>query len=280
MSTIKVPAMDGVTNSSSRDTHFNLSAPPFQPGAGPFSAKGKGKGKNKTKAALATSSEGIDLEFAKIEINTIRAKLTDREKQVKDLEFQNSILLERLSVLEKSEKQKIYDRYFPKPASSNSTHPSNRNNPCPEPIPQANCQNACCGCRHHCCQSLCRCMTQTQPQLSSDVIDHLSRSVSELRDDFAILKSRLTLSEEAAPEAQPNDKPNSHHTIPAECTAEDAFEDHGELSDDDSIMTIDEGVPEIPVEESLNLNVPTTQLVQLRQQSAERFQHSPGTVKI
>jgi hypothetical protein len=138
-------------NSSSRDTQLNLSASPFQPGAGPSSAKGKGKGKNKTKAALATSSEGIFQEFARIEINTIRAKLTDREKHVKDLEFQNSILLERLSVLEKAEKQKIYERYVPKPASSNSTHPSDRNNTCPEPISQANCQTACCGCRHHYC---------------------------------------------------------------------------------------------------------------------------------
>ena len=273
-STIKVPAIDGVINSSSHDTHFNLSAPPFQPRAGPSSAKGKGKAKNQTKSALATSSEGIDLEFAKIEINTIRAKLTDREKQVKDLEFQNSILLERISVLEKSEKQKIFDRYFPKPASSNSPNHSNLNIPCPEPIPQANCQTAC---RHHCCVGV---MTQTQPQLSSDVIDHLIKSVSELRDDIAIFKSRFTLSEEAAPQIQPNDKPTSHYAIPEEGTAEDAFEDHRELSDDDSIMTIDECVPELPVEESLNFNVQTTQLVQLRQQNAERFQHLPGTVKI
>jgi hypothetical protein len=104
--------------------------------------------------------------------------------------------------------------------------------------------------------------------------------VSELRDDIALLKSRFTLSEAAAPQAQPNDQPISHYAIPADVTAEDASVDHGELSDDDSIMTIDECVPELSIEESLNLNVPRTQLVQLRQQSAERSQHSPGTVKI
>ena len=93
-------------------------------------------------------------------------------------------------------------------------------------------------------------MTQTQPQLSSDVVDNLIKTVSELRDDFSILKSRITLSEEAAPQAQSNDKSSSH--IDMEATAEYAFEDIEESFDDDSIMTIDECVPELSGEDSLN----------------------------
>jgi hypothetical protein len=107
---------------SNQVSKLNPDISPFMPKAGPSTDKAKGKGKNRTKPGLATTSDGFDIEFAKIEVNTMRAKLNNCEKQVKDLEFQNSILLERLSVFEKSEKQKIYDRYFPKPSDGTSSN--------------------------------------------------------------------------------------------------------------------------------------------------------------
>ena len=248
--------------SSSSTTNLDPNSLPFLPAAAPSSEKGKGKGKNKTKPAIATSKEGIDVEFAQIELNTVRTKLKDREKEVKDLEFQNAILLERLAVLEKSEKQKIYDRYFPKPADSTS-NPSN----CPDPTPaQAPCHAPapCCHMRQHCWQSQYTCQVQPQHQssVSSDALESIAKTIQELQKDIAMMKSRLPIT------------PVVHHSVdvsPRRKADKVASQDISAMSDDDSIVTVDENVPDIPSKESLNSFVQTTQLHQLRHQSSSTF---------
>ena len=54
---------------------------------------------------LLPEKDEIALEFSKIEVNTIRARLKTLETKNKDLKFQNSILLERVSVFKKSRKR-------------------------------------------------------------------------------------------------------------------------------------------------------------------------------
>ena len=234
---------------------------PFIPRAGPSIEKGKGRGKNKTKPALATSSDGIDLEFARVEVNTIRAKLKDREKEVKDLEFQNSILLERLSVFEKAEKQLIYDRYFPKP-SSLPTQPCS--DPPPARIPA--CQSSCCRPRHYCCEPQPRCTAHdnlSSPQ--HDVLDAIRKSIEELRDDIIMVKTKLTAVEVAASDSKSKPQPVSEDIlfVTRAATTGSVTEVPLDEEADDSINTIDENVMDLSAEESLNSNALTTRLLQL-----------------
>ena len=110
--------------------------PPYTPLPRP-STERLSKGKTKPKSGVATSKEDIALEFSKIEVNTICARLKVLETKNKDLEFQNSLLLERVAVYERAEKEAIYEKYFPKP---NSVPATNRSDHLPPP--------------HHLCHSV------------------------------------------------------------------------------------------------------------------------------
>ena len=63
--------------------------PPFtpQPGSSSASQPKVNKGKSKSKAGVAVTKDEIALEFAKIEVNTISARLKTLETKNKDLEF-------------------------------------------------------------------------------------------------------------------------------------------------------------------------------------------------
>ena len=257
---------DNSSNTGSNQvSKLNPDISPFMPKAGPSTDKGKGKGKNRTKPGLATTSDGIDIEFAKIEVNTIRAKLNNCEKQVKDLEFQNSILLERLSVFEKSEKQKIYDQYFPKPSGGTSSNHGKSSQSCNQPHTPP--PPPCWYCRPQCCQSQCR--GQSQPQLSpavtSEALESVLKSIDALRSDVDQLKSRP---DDIQGTSSTNKHARDRYTSEMNCPNISASQEEClDLSQDDSIMTVDENVPELPPEESLNSYVLTTQLhqAQLRQ---------------
>ena len=81
----------------------------------------------KKSQTLTMSREDIDMEYAKAEIKTLKAKLKEHETSVKDLKFQNSILLERISALEKPRKQSLFEKYFP------SSSPQSSSGPAPNP---------------------------------------------------------------------------------------------------------------------------------------------------
>ena len=82
----------------------------------------KTKDKNKT----VKQKEDITIDYDKIELNTVRARLKVLETKNKDLEFQNKLLLDRIALFEQSEKFAIYEKYFPKPDTipSKEQHPS------------------------------------------------------------------------------------------------------------------------------------------------------------
>ena len=123
--------------------------------------------KTKSKGALATSKEGIELEFANVQIRTMQAKLKDHDTTIKELKFQNKILLERVAIFEKAENTAIYERYFPHPDQQQKTtqscqSDSPRTAPAPpdtQPActsqvraPPICCQVSCCHYVSHCCK--------------------------------------------------------------------------------------------------------------------------------
>ena len=71
-------------------------------------------------------------------MNTIRARLKVLETKNKDLDFQNSLLLERVAVYEKAEKEAINEKYFPKANSAPTTDRSD----CPLAPPLSQCPQA------------------------------------------------------------------------------------------------------------------------------------------
>ena len=100
----------------------------------------------------------IDLEYAQIEINTVKAKLQAQENKISELEHRNAILMERNKVLEQTKRDHIYDQYFPSPPSSKSSLPSKT---CPCSPPSCHCCTAhsCRGPHHiqHCgVNNICR----------------------------------------------------------------------------------------------------------------------------
>lgn len=227
------------------------------------SSKGNSKSGNKSKAGIATTPEGIDLEFAKVTINTIRAKLVDREKHVKELEFQNSILIERVSAFEKAEKQTIYDRYFSKPTSNESppVPPHRVHNPECQ-VSRCSSSTCCHRSNQHCCQPLPQC--HRSPNVlgaSSDSLVEISNTIEQLRIDIEFVKSKVIAVEALIPKKGRQVK----------ATAEDEDEDQSYpeshnvaertgIAGDDSIVSIDVHVPDLDNEQvPLNSKVNITE---------------------
>ena len=257
-----------LTNSSHTNTYNSKRAsldptqPPFIPStAGPSSYINHSlpkvqKAKSKTKPGISTTKDGIDLEFAKIEINTVRARLKIQETTIKDLEFQNSILLERIAVFEKAEKDTINDRYFPKaPEVPSSSHFQTPN--------PSSCCNCCCQ-RQKCCQSQQGCQTQLchkQPRIdlqsssSSHLCHEFTKTLTQLQKDVLFLKSKV--GNHAKPPdystSQPNKPPEDFSSnVPKEGGTDDFSENCTNLGADDSVITIEENLPDLSSEEYLN----------------------------
>ena len=105
--------------------------------AGPAQHKGRGKGKRN---AASTDLEKTELEFVKLEVSTLKARLQKQENELKDLRFKNSLLLARNKSLEELKEQEIYEKYFPpQPQSNQSTNSSSTAQTCGQ-------NNT-----HHCC---------------------------------------------------------------------------------------------------------------------------------
>ena len=256
-------------------TQLRPSAQSFVPNEPPAGLKRSGKGKNKDKTGIATSTDGIDLEFAKITINTIRTKLADREKQVKDLEFQNSILLERVSAFEKSEKQAIYEKYFPKSACNEPSSMTSHAQTMPEHSPMS-CRSVCChrSC-HHCCPPppLCQPQGPTLSGALDGILAKVAKSVELIRKDVECISGKVAVLETALLE---NDKECRQINVDKESIQiteneirimQTPDKQVGNISDtnDDSVMTVDECVPQLDtLEDDLNSQDLTTQLLQLR----------------
>ena len=107
----------------------------LDPDASPFvsindnstQATGTTQRKNKQKVrknAIPTDSAGVELEFAKLEVSTLQAKVQKQESELKDLRFRNTILMDRNKQLEEAKKNEIHDQYFPSHSGTASSQPS------------------------------------------------------------------------------------------------------------------------------------------------------------
>ena len=122
---------------------------------GPSQQRGRGKGK---KSVTATDMERTELDFVKLEVSTLKARLQKQESELKDLKFKNSILVARNKSLEEIKKQDIYEKYFP----SRPPHSQASNSSCNGQTYEQHSTHHCCiqpafhcrpsGCPH---QSLC-----------------------------------------------------------------------------------------------------------------------------
>ena len=231
------------------------SASTFTPMSVPSTKEKPNKSKSKAKPTLATTKDTIDLEFARVEINTIRTKLREQETEIKDIKFQNSILLERVSIFEKTKKQAIYERYFPQ--ASDATAGTNSSHEQPPPLPS--------GPTSHCCH-LQHCCTGAQLQKSSpancpaaDKIDTLLKNIDDLKMNVANIKliknmsTNLPVSSMGSSSPRP---PGTHSDTSTAGPSPDRVATTDDLSnsnhDDSSILTIDEEMPE---DELLNSNL-------------------------
>ena len=214
--------------------------------------KAKKTGKAKAKPPLATSKEGIDLEFARAEINTLKAKLRAQETDLKDIKFQNTILLDRISALEKPGNQALFDQYFPN--RSQASH------------------NSCCS--HQistCCQTtrFVPCETRVTPQNSSVVEAQLASivtSLAELRQDITLLQNNIpnkTQQQEACPTS--SSEQNVNQSEPLSPIIQNTSDETSGFDFDNSMQSLDEVMPSISDEEHLNCHSPTIQLPQLKQ---------------
>jgi regulator of replication initiation timing len=232
-------------------TSLDPTLPPFSPRPGPSTGNSQptvGKGKSKQRTGIATTKEEVALEFSRIEVSTIRARLKTLETKNKELEFQNSILLERVSTFEKAEKDAIYEKYFPK---AGAEQPATDRGPSPNNPPASHCHHT-----HHCCCQRYQCSQQhptpQQSSLETETVKFFQKSIDEVKLDLSSLRAELN-----KVYSHTQRLPQRNVNIDAMAAEEDNDEPTIIDDADDSVVTVDEETPGLPFEESLNLKLPT-----------------------
>ena len=226
---------------------LNPNATPFefQPRQSQENGRKKAKSKKKTRDP-PTDVDGIDLEFARLEISTTRAKLQELETTINELKLRNSILSDRNKILEQAKKQEIYERYFP---SQTGDHPK------PAGTQAQAGQSGCCHhtAMHHCCRT-CTCMDHRQSSSNctdeshKNSINNISEKLSNLAKDVEDLKQKR---DNSPPQADsvfdanfplPNQKRSSHP--PNHVPNPDIVTFTSPTRSDSSMATIDEHMPD------------------------------------
>ena len=224
-------------------------------------------GKTKSKKSKNTlGGEGLELEYARYEVNITQAKIREQETKIKDLEFRNRILEARVQDLEKKQKQEIYEKYFPKPSNSQNSH-----SPSPAPdstnsfhSPTTAVSSTCCSTSSHLVLSCCSChdthgqrgQVSTATNNQEEQIINLSKQLKEISDNNTILHCRMdTLTDITLPQnlraSYNNDDLRSQHVSPVPDTAtKNSYEQPSE-DDNDAESSIDLAMPDDP---SQNLN--------------------------
>ena len=96
--------------------YLNPQTPPFNPtppiatDQPPQPAKPRTGGRKKNHPP---PPQNLDLEYAKIELNTAQATINVLETTVNDLRFRNGLLEDRVKQLEGIKKSELYEKYFP-----------------------------------------------------------------------------------------------------------------------------------------------------------------------
>ena len=256
------------TRPSSR---LDPNTPSFLPNPGPSSSMSsipQGNGaKTKDKNNRVKQKDGITIDYDKIELNTVRTRLKVLETKNKDLEFQNKLLLDRIALFEQSEKEAIYEKYFPKSDSV----PAREQHPSPSP-PVCQGIQRCCMVRPVCCHL----HDNAGPGASSRTtaersLDLVLKSISELKVDIDDLKARFTNIEALTPTLHKmrdqDQSPTCSINEPFEIITANAVHGGKNKESDDSIVTVDMNVHELSDEEEdpLNSTSLTSRLQKLRQ---------------
>ena len=147
---------------------------PFNPSAHQNSVTSTRASQRKKQAAK--ENQNLDLELAKIELNTAQASITVLENTISDLKFKNEILEERVKQLETTKKNNIFDKYFP---------------PGPESVHR---------CQHHghtppvqsCCSRPTPCCAQPPAQSMSTDPNRILELLSTLASSVEAIKALLS----------------------------------------------------------------------------------------
>ena len=127
----------------------------------------------------AQPPQNLDLEYAKIELNTAQATINVLETTVNDLRFRNGILEDRVKQLEEMKKTEIFDKYFP----PQQQKPQSREH-CSQPAFSHQCCHHLPQCSHHHAQ-------QSQPDTRS--LENMQSAISSLKAEVEVIKSKLDL---------------------------------------------------------------------------------------
>ena len=267
-----VPPPSGPTSTTTVPTNttiLNPSCSPFQPHPSTSGTQNRGeKGKSKPKPGTPTTKEDVALEFSKVEINTVRARLKVLETKNKDLEFQNKLLLERIAILEKAEKENIYEKYFPLPGSQSVKE---QNPPASAASPSH------CPWHHSCCRRVYCCQTahdhhdnpsRSQDTPAASTNDLILKRISEIQINVEELNIRLNNIEslnKLSNKKHGTDKHGKEDIDNVESENEVIPVEENQISDD-SIVTVDENVEDLSdsVQNYLNSTGLTSQLRKLR----------------
>ena len=180
--------------------------------------KNTGKGSKNTKTKVANDGDRFSLELSRVEVNTLKAKIKEQECSIKDLKFQNSVLLERVGDLEKTQKQAVFEATFP--TSNKSCAVSCR---------------PCCNHRIQDCQSYRCCNTvQAHPSTSPDIVERLD-SLDTKVNNLVVLLSTSSATNEQRTDYHPS-------PIKAASSAISPTPDTPEKSSD-SLASIEEFMP-------------------------------------
>ena len=214
------------------------------------------KSKSAIKNTLGTTEVEIASEFTRAQMKTLQIKLKEQESSLKDLKFQNSVLLERIAVLEKPQKQTIYSTYFPNHANAGTDNYNccHHANGCFNMQSHSSCcrpQNpSCCPPQNSCAtiqQQLCNISQKLDTVLSAKIPPSSCTNHSTDRQE----KSSATQSKFNIASDNVLETPTSHS------------EEHpGHSISNESVISIDHLMPDPEQDVSLNSKVLTSRLEQ------------------
>ena len=203
------------------------------------------KSKATSKQCLGTTEDEIAAEFTKAQMKTLQIKLKEQESSLKDLKFQNTVLLERIAVLEKPQKQTVFSSYFPDQEHNGTDHHN-------------------CAYHSNSCFSMPSCC---RPQNFCMSIQHQLCTITNKLDDILSSKTSSSSDNKHNTEKQQHSRharsTSSRLTEGAPNTLPPEVEANSENSiSNDSIVSIDHFMPDAERDISLNSNVMTSRPAQ------------------
>ena len=219
------------------------------------------KSKSALKQGIGTTEEKIATEFSKAQLKTLQVKLKEQETSLKDLKFQNSVLLERIGTLEKPQKQALYTSFFPNQDQHDkqSQSCSNKSHSCSHTSHSCSHQSHSCLNQLHSCHSmisrtLCCCpqgsCISLQQQLNSISIK-LDTLLTSMHPPPSVITDPIG-EKFSSSQAKSSDRPGGDDIVNLN---PEIFENP---NSNDSVISIDHFMPDVEQEISLNSLVMTS----------------------